>query len=76
MLGQRVLDEEVADLRAVAVREHDPPAVLDELGDAAHGGVDVDELLLEGADLARLQDGVAAEGDDDGLAATASTVRV
>ena len=39
---------------------------LDERGDAAHGGVDVDELLLEGADLAGLQDGVAAQGDDDG----------
>ena len=29
--------------------------------------VDVDELLLEGAELAGLQDGVAAQGDDHGL---------
>ena len=66
--GERVLDQQVADLGAVAVREHDPPAVLDELRDAAHGAVDVEQLLLEGADLAGLEDGVAAEGDDDGLA--------
>ena len=63
--GEGVLDQQVADLGAVAVREHDPPAVLDELRDAAHGAVDVDELLLEGADLAGLQDGVAAQGDND-----------
>src|SRR5665647_2094514 len=65
--GERVLDEEVADLGAVTVGEHDAPAALDELGDAAHGAVDVEELLLEGAHLPGLQDGVAAEGDDDGL---------
>ena len=65
---QGVLDQQVADLGAVAVREHDAPAVLDQLRDAAHGAVDVEQLLLEGADLAGLEDGVAAEGDDDGLA--------
>ena len=66
--GERVLDQQVADLGAVAVGEHDAPALLDQGGDAAHGAVDVEQLLLEGADLAGLEDGVAAEGDDDGLA--------
>jgi len=66
--GDLLLDEEVADLGAVAVRHDDAVALGDHLGDAPRRAVDVDELLLEGPDLAGLQDGVAAEGDDDGAA--------
>ena len=68
--GERVLDQQVAHLRAVAVREHDPPAVLGQLRDAAHRAVDVEQLLLERADLAGLEDGVAAEGDHHGSSLT------
>ena len=66
-LGREVvLDQDVADLGTVAVGEHDAPAVGHEARDAPAALVDVDELLLEGADLAGLQDGVAAQGDDHG----------
>jgi len=66
--GDLLLDEEVADLGPVAVCHDDAVALGDHLGDAPRRAVDVDELLLEGPDLAGLQDGVAAQGDDDGLA--------
>ena len=47
--------------------EHDTPAVGREAGDAPATLVDVDELLLEGADLAGLQDGIAAQSHDHRL---------
>jgi hypothetical protein len=55
-----VLNQDVPDLRTVAVREYDAVAVLDERRNAARCRIDIDKLLLEGALLAGLQDGITA----------------
>jgi len=64
VFAERVLQQQRADVRAVAVREHDLVA----LGaQREHGGGDlahVGQLLLPGAGLAGLDDGVAADRDD------------
>src|SRR3972149_1718849 len=54
--------EDEADLRPVAVRQHDAPAFLDERGDVARRLAGVLVLLLDRALLAVEDEGVAADG--------------
>ncbi len=60
-VGERVVDH--ADLGAVAVGDDDVGAVLDHVHDALGGVPHERKLLLRG-----VAEGVAAQGDDDGLA--------
>ena len=63
--GGLVLDEEVADLRSVAVGEDRLIALGDQLGDLAARAPDVVELSGVAVELLRPQDRVAAQGDHD-----------
>jgi hypothetical protein len=60
-----VLDEQVADLRAIAVGEDEFVAGLDESGRGLHGDGDRGNLVLRGGAPVRGRHGVAAEGQED-----------
>ena len=63
--GELVLDEQVADLGAVAVREHDVMAGRDEARDVLHRAADRVALLLGRGTAVRAGHGIAAERDED-----------
>ena len=63
--GQRVLDEEVADLRAVAVRDDDLVTGRDELGDGLHGHGDGLALRLRAGATVGADHRVATQRDDE-----------
>src|SRR5690606_13971894 len=60
-----VLDEQVADLRTVAVGEHDVVAVRDQVGHGLHGLVDRGLLRLRRRAAVLAGHGVATEGDQN-----------
>ncbi len=66
MLGDLGTAQDEADLRAVAVRDDEAPALLDQIDEVdrrSHHGV---ELLRDGVVLRVGDERVAAEGDDSG----------
>ena len=62
--GELVLDEQVADLRAVAVGEDDLVAGRDEVGDRLHGRRDRGALGVRGGAAVGGGHGVAAQGEE------------
>ena len=63
--GELVLDEQVADLRAVAVREDDLVAGRDEVGDVLHGRRDGGALVVGRGAAVGGGHRVAAQGEEN-----------
>ena len=61
-----LLDREVPDLGPVAVDDHDPPTIVEQLRDRLRHRDRVRPLLVIGAQLSLCCEGVAAEGDHCG----------
>jgi hypothetical protein len=69
-----VLDQEVADLRAVAVGDHQVVITIDEAHQELADAFGVPFVVFDGARLVLLHEGVASHGDqDDGLTVAHST---
>ena len=75
-LGQFRPAQDEADLRAVAVRDDEPPALLDQIDEMRDGTADGLVLLGDGVVLGVGDERVAAERDDRGLAQAAPPVTV